>query len=187
MNPFEPRPPPGPPPAAPGPPVAESAGPGSPFAPIQPAPGHSAPGYGVPGPEVPRLISAGLPPGYQAEEQGAEPAAILYLRLYCGLQAFCASVMGFYAGRSLLHELARSSHDDTAMGFLAAGLAVSMTIVGANMLGLLCPRQRWMHTAGTVIIGVSLLANSCCWLMGIPMLLTWLKPEVRKWFEGGSG
>jgi hypothetical protein len=133
---------------------------------------------------MPRLVSAGLPPGYLADEGGDEPSAILYLRLYCGLQALCSMVYGFYLGRGTLHEIAAGSHDRTSLFFFAIGSAVSTTIFAANVLGLLCPRQRWMYPVGTAIIGVSLLANSCCWLIGIPMLLAWLKPEVRRWFEG---
>jgi hypothetical protein len=135
---------------------------------------------------MPRLISAGLPPGYQVEERGDEPAAVLYLRLYCGLQCLSALVYSFYLGRQLLNELTHVTRDSVWALILAVGQAILLTILGANVLGLLCPRHPWMHTAGTIIIASSLLANSCCWLLGIPMLLAWLKPEVRRWFEASE-
>lgn len=141
------------------------------------------PGYGAsPGDGLPpaRLVSAGLPPGYGIEQaEGGEPQVLLYFRLYSGLLVL--SGLGVFV-TSLLLLLKHNRSGSFGVTFLLFGVAWGAVAILSHLLGVLAPRRPWMHVVGTVIIGLGLVTNGC-WLINIPLLIFWLKPEVQRWFQ----
>lgn len=64
-------------------------------------------------------------------------------------------------------------------------IGVVMALVGlvslvAYIIGMWAPRRPWMYSYGIAVTAISLLCG--CWMLGIVVLVMWLKPETRQWF-----
>jgi len=129
-------------------------------------------------PPGPRLISAAMPPGYAPQEEG-EPQAVAYFRIYCGLASLSGVATALFSTYQLVQHRARGGEMTLWM------IALVMGSVGffAHLLGVLTPRRPWMHVAGIVVLGIGLLSSCSCWVVNIPLLIFWLKPEVKHWFD----
>jgi hypothetical protein len=65
-------------------------------------------------------------------------------------------------------------------GLIMAVISVPMMII--FILGLLTPRRPWGWGYGFVPIAIGL-TSPCCMLASIPLLIFWLKPGVKRWFN----
>lgn len=63
---------------------------------------------------------------------------------------------------------------------LMTGISIPLMFIFA--LGLLTPRRRWGWVYGFVPIAIGL-TSPCCMPASIPLLIFWLKPEVKQWFN----
>ncbi|MCS6901226.1 MAG: hypothetical protein RMJ98_16440 [Myxococcales bacterium] len=130
-------------------------------------------------PQPPRIYSAALPPGHTLADEG-EPQVILYFRLYAGFVSFSGLGSALFGVYMMVRD--RASND-----FLSW---VVISVIGtlgffSHLLGVLSPRRPWMHVVGIVLLGVGLFLSCLSWIVNIPLLLYWLKPEVKRWFETG--
>jgi hypothetical protein len=128
-------------------------------------------------PQPPRIYSAALPPGHTPADEG-EPQVVFYFRLYAGfvsLSGLGSALLGVYV---MVRERASGG-----FGFWLVLSAMGTLGFFSHLLGVLSPRRPWMHVVGIVILGVGLLSNCLSWIVNIPLLLYWLKPEVKRWFD----
>lgn len=65
-------------------------------------------------------------------------------------------------------------------GMIMTGISIPLMFIFA--LGLLTPRRPWGWVYGFVPIAIGL-TSPCCLPASIPLLLFWLKPEVKHWFN----
>jgi hypothetical protein len=136
-------------------------------------------------------IPSGLPPGASpmVEEDGPPPG-VYYYRIYAGIQAAFAalSVLG-----GIVLMIAELAAPPGAGGTLPASSNIESVIAGVFYTGigaaffvpliisLFAGRAAWVHTLGTVLLAVSML-SLCCVPFGLPVLITWLKPETKRWY-----
>ena len=134
----------------------------------------------------PIFIPPGTPPGVAYAHQDGAPEAILYFRLYAGLITLCsvvAMLLGLYVVVS--GSLGRASAKSPELELVGGIYAVMGVIFAAPFLvALLAGRRPWVHTLGTVLI-ILTMTTACCLPIAIPLLIVWLKPEVRRWYESG--
>jgi MFS family permease len=136
--------------------------------------------------------------GWQGVQRGGRderPQAVVYYRIYCWALVLLQLLMT--AGGVLLlvfaEQMATQAPGTDPMEVRFQGGL--MTIAGAVFLvpylvAALLPERWWTWIAGLVIMALSL--TSCCFLLPvtIPLLVYWVQPGTRAWFEslrGGPG
>ncbi len=67
------------------------------------------------------------------------------------------------------------------MGVFYGGLGV--VLAAAYVVALLTPRRFWGWVYNLVMIAFGM-TSPCCLPMTIPLLIYWIKPEVRMWYRG---
>jgi hypothetical protein len=114
------------------------------------------------------------------------PEAILYFRIYAGLIAFsgvATMLLGLYfVVDGSLGRSASKSDDLLVMGAMYAVFGAFFSV--PYLVGLFAGRRPWVHTLGTVLI-VLTMATTCCLPIAILLLIAWIKPEVKRWYETG--
>ncbi|HOH39117.1 MAG TPA: hypothetical protein PK807_02365 [Verrucomicrobiota bacterium] len=114
------------------------------------------------------------------------PQTIVWFRVYAavmtGLYALCvlAAPRVFLAGTRRMGE-------EGLLLKIQAGVLLLMGLVFALAfaLALVLPRKPWSWIYGLVLICLGM--TSCCLLPAvIPLLIYWLKPEVKNWFNPGA-
>lgn len=126
------------------------------------------------------------PPGVDYGTDTERPSVVVYYKAYCGFMAF---VYLLVAGMGVL-LLALPSFAPTTGGppdaeaFIAGSvyLFLGIGLMIPYLLGLVLGRRPWVHTYGIVMIGLTM--TSCmCIPVALPLLLAWLKPEVKAWYR----
>jgi hypothetical protein len=134
----------------------------------------------------PIFIPPGTPPGVAYAHQDGPPEAILYFRIYAGFIAFCGvatMLLGLYLvvdGSLGSSTSRRSDLMGMGLGYAVAGAFFAVPY----LVGLFAGRRPWVHTLGTVLI-VLTMATTCCLPIAILLLVAWIKPEVKRWYETG--
>ena len=115
-----------------------------------------------------------------------EPSVVRWYRIYC----WALAVLYFLAVNAGLFFLLMPADEEfpswmkTLYGILLMGVGVgclALAVVGARV-----PPKRWGWTFGLVMICFGL--TSCLTLpASIALLIHWLKPEAKAYFEEGSG
>lgn len=80
--------------------------------------------------------------------------------------------------------LGSNSPSDTSQARLMGGIyaAIGAVLAIAFVIALLTPRSFWAWIYNLVLICLGL--TSCCfWPITIPLLIFWLKAEVRNWYR----
>lgn len=135
--------------------------------------------------EPERILSAGLPPGYDPDEQhqASAPAAVTYMRAYGGVVGALYLVSGLFIVFALLKDTLAKAGGEVLAGLAFA--AVAGTICGVmaalHLAVLVGGRRPWVHTVATVAVALDL-TSACCWLPGIPLLIVWLRPDVKAFY-----
>jgi hypothetical protein len=122
---------------------------------------------------------------YDHEER--PPEGVYYFRIFAVFVAFFAlmAILGglyfmfvpLFAGKGTTGSAAVGSW---VMGIIYGGLGV-LTFV-PSMISLFGGRRPWVHTLGTVLLGLTM-TQACCLLpLLVPLLIVWLKPETRRWY-----
>ncbi|MBW2528896.1 MAG: hypothetical protein JRI23_32270 [Deltaproteobacteria bacterium] len=126
------------------------------------------------------------PPGVHYSSETDRPSVVVYYKAFCGFMAFVyVLVAGMGVLLLFLPTLAPSSSGPSGGEALIAGgmyivLGIGLTIPYA--LGIVLGRKPWVHTYGIVMIGLTM--TSCmCIPIALPLLLAWLKPEVKAWYK----
>ena len=136
--------------------------------------------------EQDRILSAGLPPGYNPEEvhQASAPSAVTYMRAYGGIVGALYLLGGIFIVGALVKEALHKSGGDVFGNVIFATIAGTWCgVMGASHLAVLVGGRRpWVHTVATVAVALDL-TSACCWLPGIPLLIVWLRPEVKAFYS----
>lgn len=141
----------------------------------------------------PPIIPAYLPPGHDPfVEAGRAPGSVLWVRLYASIIAVLnlatIAYLAFFG--SLLPDL--GSRRSSGLGwqfdaFFIAFMAVMglFALVHAALCVYLavCPRKPLTHTIGTVTLALSAFSSGGCLPLGVLLIVFWLKPEVKAWFD----
>ena len=115
----------------------------------------------------------------------AAPPVVVWFRVYCGLMAFLY-LMNIAGGAVLLvmrDRIARHLQGQTVDLAVQGALCVVIGIVFVVpfSVSFFLPRKKWVWIYDLVLICLGL-ANCCCIPACIPLLIFWLKPEVKAYF-----
>lgn len=110
------------------------------------------------------------------------PSAIGWFKLYSG--ALCATYLALSAFSLVLLFGNPKEMDLSPEGALLMGLmflAVGLPLFAACLVPLLAPPRPWVWTYDLVIICLGM-TSACCLPVCIPLLIHWIKPEVKRHF-----
>ena len=128
---------------------------------------------GVPCPITPRLHS---PP-----ERLTRPPVIRWFQAYCAvLCAACVAVVAFVVKHTPDRPALPGDWMWTVWTHLLQFLPASLAV--ASLAPFVLPRRPWVWVYDMVIICVGMPTG---WLLpfSVPLLVFWLKPEVKAWFD----
>jgi hypothetical protein len=113
------------------------------------------------------------------------PGAILWARLYSGLLAVTylgVAALGVFilvVGFSVGPASSSDAMTTTAMGAIYAILGFVFAI--PSTIAVFAGRKKWVWLLHLVMIALGF--SSCaCWPICIPLIMAWLKPEVKAWY-----
>lgn len=168
---------------------------------VPPRPGIAKPPVQKNNPPV--LMTASVPPPLPAGAHGssaARPTVVTLYRGWCGLCLILYVFMTVYSVRIFIGKEAprlgliahMASEDDPALRaqLLAEEHTNSMIGIGLGLFGtvlfatglLYCPREPWAWGWGFFAITFSVFPLCCNIVGAIPLLIYWLKPEVKLCF-----
>ena len=138
-------------------------------------------------PAVTHLDYAG--PGAAGERR---PGVIAWFWVYCGLMvALYVMVLGagvfFLAAPRMFMGPIGGPEDELAMR-ITGGVyaAMGLLLAAAFVVPFFAGRRKWRWIYGIVLIALGM--TSCCFLpLLIPLLIFWVKPEVRAWHGYDAG
>jgi hypothetical protein len=124
------------------------------------------------------------PPGPDSYGRDARPAVIVWFRLYAAVMTLASLVM---LGLAVLMGYA-ATRPEVALDANRAGaplVAIVLALIAAALVALygvatFVPFKPWGWSVGLVAIGLGLAGGSM--LFAIPLLVFWLKPEVKAAF-----
>jgi hypothetical protein len=135
--------------------------------------------------EGPTILPAGMPPGVATLTEERPPDGVFYFRLYAALMlVVCALFFLFGMFQLVKTASASGSSPPDIEDWIAAGVLMTVGIVGAipYVIPLFAGRKAWVHTLGTIAIALPM-TSMCCLPIAVPVLLVWLKPETRRYFD----
>lgn len=146
----------------------------------------SQPPWGPPGqPEPERILSAGLPPGYDPDQQqqASAPSAVTYMRAYGGIVGVLYLALGALFVGLMVKEALSKPGGGSVGGLVGAALLGTLlgSLAALHLAVLVGGRRPWVHTVATIAVALDL-TSACCWLPGIPLLILWLRPDVRAFY-----
>lgn len=112
-----------------------------------------------------------------------KPAVWNWYVAYCMAMAllylFCIAA-GFFVLVSNEARSEREAMEARIMGaiFIGAGLALLIPFAAGPLL----PRRRWAWVVGLILICIGL-TSACCLPAAIPLLIWWLKPETKAYYN----
>jgi hypothetical protein len=125
-----------------------------------------------------------MPPGtaYPTEEHA--PEGVIYFRIFGAVFVLITGALALLGGGMmvspfLVRGAPASDLGPYVRGLLYGGLGLSCFV--PTLIALFGGRRPWVHTLGTVVIGVAMF-NLCCIPVLIPLLVVWLKVETRRWY-----
>jgi hypothetical protein len=130
------------------------------------------------------------PPYLDAAPSDNAPTGIVLFRVYAGLQTllflFLVLVGVFLiVSPSVWPTVFPVKPGDPPPQLIGAILAVLYLIpLVVFAVGVFVPRRPWAYVFGIVACAMSMTCGGC-WMMAIPALIYWLKPETKAWLESG--
>jgi hypothetical protein len=116
---------------------------------------------------------------------------VVYFKAYCGFMTLLyVLVMGLGVVLMLLPTL-DPSLAPTGPGepptWVVGGLyaAVGLVLSVPYGLAIFVGQRPWVHIYGIILIGLTLTSCACI-PIGLPLLLAWIKPEVKAWYQHGA-
>ena len=108
----------------------------------------------------------------------AKPLIIFWYKIFCGAMAFVYLLL-FLGGIFLING---GAHDEETFinGIIFCLLGPPFFITFG--LGLIWDEKPWHWIYGLVLICISL-SSCCCFPVSIPLLIYWLKPETKSYFN----
>lgn len=114
-----------------------------------------------------------------------KPAAWTWFAAYCAFMAllylFCI-VAGIFVLFSDEAGSEMGKPEARIMGtvFIVMGLALLVPFAAGPLL----PRRRWAWVVGLILICIGM-TSACCLPAAIPLLIWWLKPEMKDYYNQG--
>ena len=170
--------------------------PGSPpgYPPGNSPPGYPPGGYPPPGyppqgypPSYPPAAPPGYPPQFGPPGGEGRPPAVGYARIFAVAMSLLYVGCALFGVVSLLGGAAAdAAHSEQRIELMIKG--VIMLVMGVP-LAILCAyafirteqRTKGMYTLHLVLQGLAC-TSCCCIPAALPLLLAWLKPEVKQWY-----
>jgi hypothetical protein len=133
------------------------------------------------------FIPAGMPPGTEYAASGeTAPEGVTYFRIVAVIHGLMSGFVALFGLVMMIAPLAVPSSSrggadvaTWAVGFFYTGVGAALFVPTA--VALFGGRRPWVHTLGTVVIGLGML-NMCCIPLLVPVLIVWMKPETRRWY-----
>jgi hypothetical protein len=119
------------------------------------------------------------------------PTGILLFRVYSGMQAllflFLALVGVFLIFAPNVWPSAFPVKPGDPPPALIGGIIVALYLIPLTVfvVGVFVPRRPWTYVFGIIACVMSMTCGGC-WMLAIPTLIYWLKPETKLWLESGS-
>lgn len=119
------------------------------------------------------------------------PQVCIWYSIYCAcfllaymLTAIAGIAMAVFAETIAANSAALDKEGERISNMiLGGGLAVvSVPLCILFSLGLLVPRRKWGWIYGFFPIAIGL-SSPCCMPASIPLLLFWIKPNTRRWYN----
>jgi cell division protein FtsW (lipid II flippase) len=117
----------------------------------------------------------------------AAPKVLTWYRVYCVLMVLLyllVAVLGIvfvvFSQQFAADDPELSSTDALIMGWMF--FAVGIGLVAPFAAALALPRRRWVWIYHLVMICIGL-TSACCLPVTIPLLIFWIKPETKAWFD----
>jgi hypothetical protein len=136
--------------------------------------------------QTPFLMPAGMPPGLDYIHEDRPPEGVYYFRLYAGFMCFWHGAMAIGGLIFMLKPIFSPSPGGADWGsWLLGGIygLYGMALFVPTAIALFGGRKGWVHTVGTIVIALGMM-QLCCLPILIPLLVTWLKPETKRWYGG---
>jgi hypothetical protein len=113
------------------------------------------------------------------------PTAVLVYRSYCLLAALLNFVVAAGAVWLIVDRHRLASEYVPAEAWALAGWMFLPTGIGFGLLNVWLFRvrrrgQEWAMHLGNIVLGV---ASCCLTPVCLPLMLAWLRPEVKEWFS----
>jgi hypothetical protein len=126
-----------------------------------------------------------LPPGHLEEAAGTAPPAVIWFRVYAavlGLVYVVICVLGIITLVAAIATPPKSAADQAS----GIGMALVFVVIGGALavpcfIALFGGRKPWVWTLDIVLIAIGM-SSACCMPICIPLLIYWMKPEVKAWF-----
>jgi hypothetical protein len=130
-------------------------------------------------------MPAGLPPGAEYIHDERAPEGVIYFRIYAGIMAVINALVALFGLVMMFVPLfSRSAASSGSTEFWIVGLiygGIGVVFFIPWMVALFGGRKPWVHTMGTVMIALGM-TQICCLPILIPLLISWMKPETKRWF-----
>lgn len=110
------------------------------------------------------------------------PRVIKWFNVYCWIGCFfhiSVVLFSLVFFRSPLEELEMSSSDANFIGILCVLFGIVFFALFA--LPLLVPPRPWLWTYDLILICLGL-TSACFLILCVPMLVSWVKPETKRYF-----
>ena len=114
-----------------------------------------------------------------------KPVVWNWYAAYCVAMAFMyllCVVGGFFFLFADPAELEMDPGGAKVMGVILIGLGLALGALFAS--GPMLPLRKWGWVVGVVLIGIGL-TSMCCLPAAIPLLIWWLKPETKQYYNAG--
>jgi hypothetical protein len=135
----------------------------------------------------PFFIPPGAPPGTPLlMEEERPPEAVYYFRIYAIITLLWLLGVFAFGLWMMLEPLMKHGGGGTVspgewiIGLFVAG--ISFVFIVPHAIVLFGGRAKWVYTLAVVLIALSMLSNTCCLPVTIPLLIVWMKPETKRWY-----
>lgn len=109
-----------------------------------------------------------------------EPQGLGLFKVYCVIMTLLYAALCAVAVALPMLDLGLEKTD--LLTFMIMG-GLSFPLMLGFAYGLVLPRARWAYAYGLVLIAIGL--GSCCfWPICIPLLVKWIDPKFKAWFDG---
>ena len=131
----------------------------------------------------PIYVPFGLPPGVEQAGEETTPDAVTYFRVYAVIMTLVSLSLAGSALYAVIEMSARPSPaTDEMLIWVGVYGTVGLVMAVPWVVAILGGRRKWVHPLGMILLIITMVTVTCCLPVAIPLLVAWLKPEVKRWF-----
>lgn len=134
------------------------------------------------------ILPAGVAPGVETASDERAPDGVLYFRIYGAILALVSGLFtvaggGMVVAPQVLDPTAVANAGAEPYFYLAAIVygTVGLLFLLPTLVALFGGRKSWVHTVGTVVIGLGMVWM-CSLPLLIPLLIVWQRSETKRWY-----